>query len=384
MILQVSVSSGGGLLIPVQPEPSKPESTTLEQAKPWWQTKRALGIGICSLLALLLLTTITLLKHHKASVSQVQMKVSADTSLRLRGTTVAVIAQSIQAPRLAGQSVGLLTITKRALPGSHVKKGDLLVEFDRQDQLRDAIDKQAQLADQVQKVLYEQAKEAAARAKDETEIVQAENALNKAKLELKKVELLSRIDAEKAQEDLDEAAATEVQLKQTFELKRKAALAYIRTLEIQRERTRETMLHSQANAQLMQIHSPIDGIVVYNTIWKQGKMGEVQEGDQVRPGIPFMQVVSPEKMEVRVLVNQQDLSALHVGQQARVQFEAYGDLSLIGKLVSLDPMGITGDFSSKVRSFSATFVIEGSDPRLMPDLTAAVDVMNSAASGGHQ
>jgi HlyD family secretion protein len=88
-------------------------------------------------------------------------------------------------------------------------------------------------------------------------------------------------------------------------LKRKAAQASIHILEIQRDRTRETMLHAQANSALMEIHAPIDGIVVLNTIWKEGSMGEVQEGDQVRPGVPFMQVVDPAVMEVRVPVNQE-------------------------------------------------------------------------------
>jgi hypothetical protein len=37
-------------------------------------------------------------------------------------------------------------------------------------------------------------------------------------------------------------------------------------------------------------------------------------------------------------------------------------------------MGIPGDFSSKLRTFSATFSIKGHDPRLMPDLSAAVEV----------
>src|ERR1700677_329731 len=228
-------------------------------------------------------------------------------TLRLKGMTAAVEARSVQAPLLAGQQVGTLTITKLIPSGTRVKKGDLLVEFDRQAQLRDAIDKQAQSDDENEKVIEEQAKEAANRAKDETEIKQAEDSLSKAKLEMEKVELLSRIDAEKAQEDLDEAQATLTQLKQTFELKRKAAQASIRILEIQRDRTRETMLHAQANSALMEIHSPIDGIVVFNTIWKQGSMGEVKEGDQVRPVFPFMEVVDPAIMEVQVPVNQEDL-----------------------------------------------------------------------------
>ncbi|MGA2217873.1 MAG: hypothetical protein ABSG51_07295, partial [Terracidiphilus sp.] len=177
---------------------------------------------------------------------------AAQQTLRLKGMTAAVAARSIMAPLIAGQQVGTLTVTKLVPSGTRVKKGDLLVEFDRQAQLRDSIDKQAQSDDENQKVVEEQAKEAAARAKDETEMKQAEDSLAKARLEMEKVELLSRIDAEKAQEDLDEAQATLAQLKETFDLKRKAAQASIRILEIQRDRTRETMLHAQANSALME------------------------------------------------------------------------------------------------------------------------------------
>ena len=323
---------------------------------------------------------------HDGSALQPSLRPgAAPQTLRLKGMTAAVAARSIMAPLIAGQQVGTLTITLLVPSGTRVKQGDLLVEFDRQAQLRDSIDKQAQSDGENEKVIEEQAKEAAARAKDETEIKQAEDSLAKAKLEIEKVELLSRIDAEKAQEDLDEAQAALAQLKETFELKRKAAQASIRILEIQRDRTRETMLHSQANSALMQIHAPIDGIVVFNTIWKQGNMGEVQEGDQVRPGVPFMQVVDPAIMEARVPVTQQDLLGLKIGEKALVHLDAYADLVFPGQLESIDPMGRPGDFSPKLRSFSATFSIQGHDPRLMPDLSAAVDVdaagVASAESG---
>jgi hypothetical protein len=37
-------------------------------------------------------------------------------------------------------------------------------------------------------------------------------------------------------------------------------------------------------------------------------------------------------------------------------------------------MGTAGSFSPKLRSFSARFSIKGHDPRLMPDLSAAVEI----------
>lgn len=298
----------------------------------------------------------------------------AGRSLRLNGATEAVQARAILAPLLAGQQVGTLTITRLAEVGQHVNRGDLLVEFDRQTQIRDYIDKQAEHGKLVDQVLEERAKEDAARAKDETEIKQAEDALSKAELEMQKVEIVSRIDAEKSQENLDEAKATLQQLRETFDLKRKAAQAAIRILEIQGDRTRDVMLHAQANSDLMQVRSPIDGIVVLNTIWKQGKMGEVQNGDQVRPGVPFMQVVNPSKMEVRAAVNQEDFLNLRIGQTATVHLDAYPQLVFPGKLEEMAPIGRNGDFSSKLRTFTVVFSISGSDSKLMPDLSAAVDV----------
>jgi len=299
---------------------------------------------------------------------------NSEPILRLKGTTEAVEARGILAPLLAGQQVSTLTIVHLAPAGTHVKKGDSLVEFDRQAQMRDSIDKQAEYQGLVDQVAGEQAKENSARAKDETELKTAEDNLRKAELEIQKDEIVSRIDAEKNQETLDEAKATYDQLRETFELKRKAAQAAIKILEIQRDRTQQTMLHAQANAELMRIASPIDGVVVLNTIWKQGTMGEVQEGDQVRPGVPFMQVVNPAAMQVRVLANQQDFPILRVGQTAKVRLDAYPELVFPAKLEQMAPIGQEGDFSNKVRTFVVILSLEGNNPKLMPDLSAAVDV----------
>jgi HlyD family secretion protein len=141
------------------------------------------------------------------------------------------------------------------------------------------------------------------------------------------------------------------------------------------------MLHAQANADQMQIHSPIDGVVVLNPVWKQGTMGEVQEGDQVQPGQPFMQVVDPSAMQVRVLANQEDFLRLQIGQIAKVRLDAYPDLVFPGKLELEAPIGRAGDFSSRVRTFVVIFSIQGNDPKLMPDLSAAVDVDQSDPDG---
>lgn len=337
-----------------------------------WLRAGLIGVALVVIAAVLFVATRN--KPPAASSQSSPTALVPGQVLRLKGSTEAVQSRAILAPTLAGQQEGTLTIIRLVPAGTRVKKGDILVEFDRQAQLRDAIDKQSDYQKLVDQVSEEQAKEDATRAKDETELKTAEDNLSKAELEIQKAEIVSRIDAEKNQETLDEAKATYEQLKQTFDLKRKAARAGIHILEIQRDRTKETMRHAQANSDLMQIRSPLDGVVVLNSIWKQGTMAEVQEGDQVRPGVPFMQVVNPEAMQVRIAANQEDFPKLQVGQSATVHLDAYPDLNFHGTVEQLAPIGEEGTFSNKVRVFAVVISIRGNDPKLMPDLSAAIDV----------
>jgi HlyD family secretion protein len=294
--------------------------------------------------------------------------------LRVQGTVEAVSFHAIAAPRLSGPGYGTLILTKLIGSGKSVKKGELLVEFDRQTQIKNALDRQADYVDLVQQIEKKRADQAATQAVDQTALKQAENAMNSAALELKRNEIVSRIDAEKNQENYEEAKATFDQLRSTFDLKRKAAQAELRSLEIQRDRAKNAMDYAKRNTERLAIASPIDGIVVLNTIWKGGQMGEVQEGDEVRPGVPFMQVVNAGAMLVRSRVNQADISSLAAGQSVRVGLDAYPDLSFGGKIERIAAIGVTSGLSQKVRTFQVLFTIDGTDAKLMPDLSASVDV----------
>src|SRR5437762_9091881 len=332
---------------------------------------------------LLLVMTVFLFAHFRSeraatnveeSIVKVERKDFAQ-SLRLNGTTQASRSFVVLAPRLEGAQVGSMVITKLAPPGTHVEKGDVLVEFDPQAEARDYLDKKSTYENLVGQVAQKQADENIARAKDDTAMQQAEDELKRAQLELQKNEIVSRIDAEKNQEAVDEAQATLKQLKETYQLKRAAAAAGIYILEIQRDRALEAMRYAQSNASKMTVHSPMAGVVVYNTIWLgNGRMGTVQQGDQVRPGLPFMAVVDPSQMEVRVDLNQVDLLRVRPGLRAKMHLDAYPGIELGATLEDISPLGHNGRFSEAVRVFAARFSVQGTDPKLLPDLSAALDL----------
>jgi hypothetical protein len=134
------------------------------------------------------------------------------------------------------------------------------------------------------------------------------------------------------------------------------------------------MLHAQGNADQMQIRAPIDGVVVLHSTWRQESLAQVQEGDQVRAGMSVLDVVDPSAMVVRVQANQLDIAELRAGQPAQVRLDAYPDVIFSSKLDQLAPLGVGGNMSPDLHYFIASFSVQGNNAKLMPDLSAAVDV----------
>jgi multidrug resistance efflux pump len=294
--------------------------------------------------------------------------------VRVNGIVEAVESHTIAAPRLSGQGLNTLIITKMVKNGNAVHQGDVLVEFDRQAQLKNVLDKEAEYKGLVAQIGKKEADQAALRAADETELKKAEDAQQTAELEVKKNEIVSKIDAEKNLQDLEQARATFLQLSQTFDLKRQAAKAELRILEIQRDRALTAMKWAQNNTQKMVVHSSMDGVAVINSMWKGGSMSDVQEGDEVRAGFPFMSVVNPARMQVRAKVNQADIEALREGQSVGIGLDAYPELSFSGKIAGIAAVAQTSAFSGKARTLIVIFSINGTDPKLLPDLSSAVEI----------
>lgn len=315
-------------------------------------------------------------------------------NLRLHGTVEAVEAYNVTTPQLTiavtggagagapesdfegrGGDIGKpLIVTKLVHSGTLVKRGAMLIEFDRQAQLKNSLDRLAEYRDLEEQIKKKQAEHTAKRAKDESELKQAENKVGTATLDMRKNEVVSKIDAEKNRLTLEESKANLKQLQETMELKQRAAQAELRILEIQRDRARNALSFTKKNAERMVIRAPIDGLAVLSTVWKNGRMGEIQEGEEVRPGSPILQVVNPSIMQVRVRLNQVDLGYLSVGQTAKVILDAYPDNTFLAKLERMAPIGIKSNFSQKMYTFVCLFSVQGANPRLIPDLSAAVDV----------
>jgi len=100
-------------------------------------------------------------------------------------------------------------------------------------------------------------------------------------------------------------------------------------------------------------------------------MGKPQEGDQLWPGQPLVQIFDPSEMEVRVQVGEPDDAALLPGVRGIARLDAYPDLAFDAYLLTSSPVASSA-LGSPIKTFSARFRLDKSDPHLLPDLSAAV------------
>ena len=295
--------------------------------------------------------------------------------LRLTGRVNAVESHDIKAPRLARQMSSSMVITKILPTGTTVKKGDILVEFDRQNQLQNILDRQTEYDNLAHQINKKRADQVAALASDKTELKAAEVDVRTAKVEIRKNDLIPKNEAEINLENLKESEAKLKLLEDTFALKREAEAADLRILEIQRDRAKRAVFHEENNVGKMTIRSPMDGLVVLTPMTKGSRRLDPEEGDEVRSGQDIMLVVNPAAMEVSAQINQADISDVYVGQPAEVHLDAYPDKHFPGSIERISSIASPSSNSNRIRYFTVLVSVHGSDPKLLPDLTAAVDVL---------
>lgn len=304
----------------------------------------------------------------------------APAVIRLSGTVEAVRASTVIVPRLAGQTTPTLVITGLIPAGTPVKPGDVLVEFDPQDQLRNAFDRRAEVVDLDGQIQKKRAEQSIARMADETAVKEAANNVDRTRLDLAKNEFVAAVEGEKNKLAFEQASARLAQLRESAALKIKAGDADLRILEIRRERAARALKYAEGNATLMTVRAEFAGIAVIKSTYKGNTMAEVVEGDEVRPGLPIVDIVDPTAMRVRARVNQADVSMIAPGRAAEIRLDAYPELRFDGRVDIISPLGVTSGISPNVHTFITLVSIQGTHARLMPDLTASVDVKTGTTS----
>ncbi len=310
--------------------------------------------------------------RQRAAVVHAQWGWLKPATLRLTGKLEAAQFVNISTPELQGGFYSL-RLTYLAANASGVKRGQLIAAFDstqQQENARGAKSQYEQLSLQVAEQIAKNRANAQQRAQD---LSAAEAALEKTRLELRKAPILGTIQIgwDRAQESAEEAHLAAV--KKMNLLQAASDAAKLKILEIKRGRQHQIWLRSRRNLDIMQVRAPIDGYLSLQPSLSASGIGLPAVGQQLVSGQPLARIYDIRTMNVRADVNQVDHPRLHPGERVEVRFDTYPGLVLPARLISESTVA-TAAQGSPVRSFVALFQMDQPDPRLLPDLSAAVDV----------
>lgn len=311
-------------------------------------------------------------------------------TVRVNGTVNAQNFAALMAPRILGSRSNMnrggmgggpggdfsLVLLKLAKPGIHVKSGDVVAEFDPQSQLQrldDYKDSAVQQENMVKKML---ANLAAVKEAHDQSVRSAKADWDKAVLDLKTADVRSAIDAEKFKLTVEEDAAKYKQLVAEASLVDESQRAQIRSSQLNRDQSKIEVARADANVKKMSVKAPMDGIVVMQSIVRNGEFGQIREGDQVAAGQPFVQIVDPTSMVLNATVNQVDAEKLRLGMKSVIHLDAYPDIELPGTLVGIGAMAKASTFRARyVGEIPIRVKLEKTDSRVIPDLTGSAEII---------
>ncbi len=324
-------------------------------------------------------------------------------SLRLSGTVAAARQGTVAAPRMEGNRSDVsrggsgghdhgggasghggggpahdfqLILTKLAQPGTAVKTGDVVAEFDRQLMVQRVDDYKDALTQQQAQVKAQLAQFAASREAHAQSVRNARARWQRALQDLKKREVSADIDGQLFELAARQTEAAYKQLQFEDELVAEQERIQIYRVELNRRHSELELQRSEANLRKMTLRAPIDGIVVLATTVRNGEFGQYREGDEVRNGAPLMYIVDPSSMVLNASANQVDAHKLRMGMKARIRLDAYPDIRVDGRVDGIGAMSKSSTFrAAHVGVIPVRLRLEQMDQRIIPDLTASADLL---------
>jgi HlyD family secretion protein len=268
-----------------------------------------------------------------------------------------------------------LVLIKLAQPGSRVKAGDVIAQFDpqmQQQRLDDYKDSLIQLEANIRRSM---ANLGASKESHLQRVRSANASWQQALLDQKTNGVVSKINAQLYDLAVEQSEATYKQLAYEDDLVDQQQRAQIRATELNRDQSQVELKRSEANVAKLTMKAPMDGIVVMASIVRNNEFGQVREGDQVNSGQPFMYIVDPNSMVLNATVNQVDAERLRLGMKAKIRLDAYTDIEVPGTLEGIGALSKTSTFrASYVSEIPVRVRLDKMDARIIPDLTASAEV----------
>jgi hypothetical protein len=273
-----------------------------------------------------------------------------------------------------------LQIVWLAPSGGNIAEGQPVVRFDRSKLDQELLEKRAALR-QAQATLDQGEAQAHMRAEqDKVDIAGAHYQSEKARLEASKQAIVSVSDGQKSA--IDQRIAEEKVAVQgsSANLHAKSDEAKNASLRRLRDEARAELERTEGRLRLMEMKSPLNGVVTYLSNNSQGWMNAqpFKAGDHVASGAPIAEIPDLSTLEMESKVEETDRGHIAEGDSVMVHVDAFPEKVFNGTLLSISPL-TEQSFEEwpPVATFRAFAQINPIDLRLRPGMNAAADIIQT-------
>lgn len=301
-----------------------------------------------------------------------------ERTVRLAGQTSARLYANVTAPMVRSyESRSSMVILKLVKNGTWIKKNDMIAEIDV-GTLQDHVDDIQSTIIQADADMKTRKAEQAVEIENLQQTLRVAKAnLDKAQWDIKAAEVLTDIERELLRLNLEEAEARYKEAQLDVPQKKAGHEAEIKILGYTRERHVRHHDRHESDVKRYTIFSPMEGLVVMQSVFRGGgESYQIQQGDMMGSGQPLAKVVNPRSMQVEANINQAESTDFRIGQEARINLDAFPDLQFKGKVYSIGALAIGGWRQNYyIRNVPVRIEIQGADQRLIPDLSASADIV---------
>jgi multidrug efflux pump subunit AcrA (membrane-fusion protein) len=292
--------------------------------------------------------------------------------VRCRGELKARNTVQITAPNVPD-----LRVVWLAPAGSPVKTGDPVVRFDPSSARQQLQENQAALEQAEASVVQAEAEARLMNEQDKRERADAAYEVERAKLEVSKAEIVSRLQGEESRLDLglaEEKLAVKVA---KLEFNQASNAAKVASMARLRDKAKADVEIWKRRLERMELKAPIAGVLNFLSNYSQGWMNAkpFKVGDQVWPGGVIAEIPALETIELEGKIEEIDRGQIAVDQKVLVRIDSLPEVTFSGKLVQFSPMTEMGFEWPPTRNFKAYASIDKPDRRLRPGMNGKMDVV---------
>jgi HlyD family secretion protein len=329
-------------------------------------------IGIAAVLCLLVVIFLIIQGTSSAAVASAEVNYGEFVIKMIdAGDVSAVQSVSIFGPRIQGR----LQINKLIKDGTYVKEGDVLVEFDKVEKQQEMLKALSDLKIAENEIEKKLADIESQKRNDQIDLDNTKLAYDEAVLDLKKTIMLAEIEQEKLRLKYEQSEKKYQETLKKMESQSQSNQADLNVLYEKKAKAQSDYDMAKKSLDDMTLRSPKEGLVVLKEIWKGMGMSKVQEGDQVWPGFPIVEIPDLSAMEIKMYLNEVDVSNIKPEQEAFVRIDAFPDRIFKGKVERVASMATKRDWDAKIKTFETIVSLEEMDDRMRPGMTCQVDII---------